>query len=100
MAAKNRRLGSLIAEPITNLYSSRRYDHLIFVEEDHKTAVQTRAAVLMFIKRNHMDLTTSVKGDEVWVMKDKDYPGKGETVDLRMIDIPRNSRHSHYTHAF
>ena len=92
MAAKNRRLGSLIAEPITNLYSSRRYDHLIFVEEDHKTAVQTRAAVLMFIKRNRMDLTTSVKGNEIWVMKDKDYPGKGETIDLRMIDIPRNSR--------
>lgn len=92
MAAKNRRLGSLIAEPISNLYGSRKLDSLIFIEEDHKTAVQTRAAVLMFVKRNRMDLTTSVKGDEVWVMKDKDYPGPHETIDLRMIDIPRNSR--------
>ena len=92
MAAKKRRLGSLIAEPITNLYGSRKNDSLIFFEEDHKTAVQTRAAVLMFIKRNRMDLTTSVKGNEIWVMKDKDYPGRGETIDLRMIDIPRNSR--------
>lgn len=92
MAAKNRKLGSLIAEPITNLYGSRKQDSLVFIESDHKTAVQTRAAVLMYIHRNNMDLTTHVKQDEIWVMKDKDYPGKHETVDLRMIDIPSSRR--------
>jgi len=94
MAAKNRKLGSLIADPIEKLYGSKKHDSLVFIESDHKTAVQTRAAVLMYVHRNHMDLTTSVKDDEIWVMKDKDYPGSHETIDLRMIDIPR-SRNRH-----
>ena len=89
MAAKNRKLGSLIADPVEKLYGSRKSDSLVFIENDHKTAVQTRAAVLMYIHRNHMDLTTSVKENEIWVMKDKDYPGSPEVVDLRMVDIPR-----------
>ena len=85
MAAKKRKLGSIISEPIEKLYGSKKYDSLVFIENDHEAAVQTRAAALMYIHRNDLNLTTSVKDDEIWVMKDKDYPGPHETVDLRMV---------------
>ena len=84
MPSKRRKLAPIIYEPIDNLYGDRRLDSLVLIEMDHEAAVQTRAAVLMHIHRCDMDLTTSVKDNEVWIMKDKDYPGKPEVIDLRM----------------
>ena len=84
MPSKRRKLAPIIYEPIDNLYGDRRLDSLVLIELDHEAAVQTRAAALMHIHRCDMDLTTSVKDNEVWIMKDKDYPGKPEIIDLRM----------------
>lgn len=84
MSSKRRKLAPIIYEPIDNLYGDRRLDSLVLIELDHEAAVQTRAAALMHIHRCDMDLTTSVKDNEVWIMKDKDYPGKPEVIDLRI----------------
>lgn len=84
MPSKRRKLAPIIYEPIDNLYGDRRLDSLVLIELDHEAGVQTRAAALMHIHRCDMDLTTSVKDNEVWIMKDKDYPGKPEVIDLRM----------------
>lgn len=84
MPSKRRKLAPIIYEPIDNLYGDRRLDSLVLIELDHEAAVQTRAAALMHIHRCDMDLTTSVKDNEVWIMKDKDYPGKPEVIDIRM----------------
>lgn len=84
MSSKRRKLAPIIYEPIDNLYGDRRLGSIVLIENDHEAAVQTRAAALMHIHRCDMDLTTSVKDNEVWIMKDKDYPGKPETIDLRV----------------
>lgn len=84
MASNRRKLAPIIYEPIDNLYGDRRLGSLVLIENDHEAAVQTRAAALMHIHRCDMSLTTSVKDNEVWIMKDKDYPGKPEVIDLRM----------------
>ena len=84
MPSKRRKLAPIIYEPIDNLYGDRRFSSLVLIEYDHEAAVQTRAAALMHIHRCDMNLTTSVKDNEVWIMKDKDYPGKPEVIDLRM----------------
>ena len=85
MSTKRRKLAPIIYEPIDNLYGDRRLGSLVLIENDREAAVQTRAAALMHIHRSDLNLTTSVKENEVWIMKDKDYPGKAEVIDLRLV---------------
>lgn len=80
---KRRKLGDILHEPILDLYNDRHTDTIIFIERDEAAAQKTRTAALMFIGRNDLDLTTSVKENEIWVMKNKDDPGAFGTVDLR-----------------
>lgn len=81
---ERRKLGKVISDPIDRLNGDPGMDQVIFVEENKAAAQKTRAAALMYIGRNDMALTTSVRGNEIWVMKDKDVIGEGITVDLRM----------------
>lgn len=85
MASKRRKLAPIIYEPIDTLCGDRRLGSVVLIENDRKAALQTRAAALMHIHRCDMDLTTSVKDNEIWIMKDKDYPGKSEVIDLRTV---------------
>lgn len=80
---ERRKLGKIISEPIDRLNGDRSLEQLIFIERDKAAAQRTRAAALMYIGRNDLGLTTSVKENEVWIMKDKDVIGEGFTVDLR-----------------
>lgn len=70
-----RKLGTTISSPIEELWHSEFKDSLIFIEQDHEAALKTRAAALMYIGRNGLDLTTKVKDKEVWIMKDRDILG-------------------------
>lgn len=78
-----RKLGKIISEPIERLSGDRSLDQIVFIEVDKAAAQKTRAAALMFIGRNDLNLTTSVKENEIWIMKDKDFIGEGMTIDLR-----------------
>lgn len=80
---ERRKLGKIISEPIDRLNGDPKMDQMIFIETNKAAAQRTRAAALMYIGRNEMDLTTSVKENEIWVMKNKDVIGEGFTVDLR-----------------
>ena len=79
---KRRKLGGILSSPIMNLAESDKYGSLIFVEKNHMAALNTRAAALMFIGRHHLDLTTKVVDEKIFVMKDKDYPGRSFEVNL------------------
>lgn len=81
---KRRKLGHLIMDPIDEFIQLPSYDRLIFVEQDKAAAQKTRAAALMYIGRNEMDLTTSVKENEIWVLKEKDVMDQSMIVDLRV----------------
>lgn len=83
MANKRRRLGWIIANPLTEFYETRAYDSLVFIEHDNQTALKTRAATLMYINRHYMRLTTMVRDNEIWIFKRKDIFGHSMTVDLR-----------------
>lgn len=78
-----RKLGSSISFPIDEFFQNNLADRLIFVETDNAAAQKTRAAALMYIGRHDLDLTTSVKENEVWIMKDKDIIDETIVVDLR-----------------
>ncbi len=79
-----RKLGRSISFPINDLTNKANLsDGLIFKEKDHVAALKTRAAAVMYIGRHDLDLTTSVKGDEIWIMKDKDIFDDMMYVDLR-----------------
>ena len=79
-----RRLGKRISDPIDELEHTARKDSLIFIEEDEEAAARTRAAAVMYIGRSgYCDLCTSVRQNEIWVMKDKDNLGSHFEVDLR-----------------
>ncbi len=80
---KRRNIGPLIHDPIDHLFSNQWLDSLIFIEKDHLTALKTRAAALMYIIRNQMGMTTTVRGNEVRIYKEKDFEGACDTVDLR-----------------
>lgn len=80
---KRRKLGRLIKDPIDEFLEMSSYDRLIFVEQDKAAAQKTRAAALMYIGRNEMGLTTSVKENEIWVLKQKDVMDQSMVVDLR-----------------
>lgn len=80
---KRRKLGNILHEPILEMYNDRRHDSVIFIEKDEADAQKTRAAALMFIGREELELTTAVKGNEIWVMKNRDDLGDFSTVDLR-----------------
>ena len=79
-----RKLGRLIQNPIDEFIQFPSYDRLIFVEQDKAAAQRTRAAALMYIGRNDMGLTTSVKENEIWVLKNKDIMDESMIVDLRV----------------
>lgn len=79
-----RKLGHLIMDPIDEFMQTPEYDRLIFVEQDKAAAQKTRAAALMYIGRNEMGLTTSVKENEIWVLKEKDVMDESMIVDLRI----------------
>jgi len=81
---KRRKLGHLIMDPIDEFTQIPEYDRLIFVEQDKAAAQKTRAAALMYIGRNEMGLTTSVKENEIWVLKEKDVMDQSMIVDLRI----------------
>lgn len=81
---KRRKLGHLIKDPIDHFLELETYDRLIFVEQDKAAAQKTRAATLMYIGRNEMGLTTSVKENEIWVLKEKDVMDQSMIVDLRV----------------
>lgn len=84
MSMKRRKLGHLIMDPIDEFIQMPTYDRLIFVEQDKAAAQKTRAAALMYIGRNEMGLTTSVKENEIWVLKEKDVMDQSMIVDLRV----------------
>lgn len=79
-----RKLGHLIMDPIDEFIQIPEYDRLIFVEQDKAAAQKTRAAALMYIGRNEMGLTTSVRENEIWVLKEKDVMDQSMIVDLRV----------------
>ena len=81
---KRRKLGHLIMDPIDEFMQIQEYDRLIFVEQDKAAAQKTRAAALMYIGRNEMGLTTSVKENKIWVLKEKDVMDHSMIVDLRV----------------
>lgn len=84
MSMKRRKLGHLIMDPIDEFMQMPTYDRLIFVEQDKAAAQKTRAAALMYIGRNEIGLTTSVKENEIWVLKEKDVMDESMIVDLRV----------------
>lgn len=86
---KRRKLGVVISAPIEELYHSAFQDSVVLIEEDHEAALKTRAAALMYIGRNELDLTTKVRENEVWIMKDKDYPGEYE--EYHMMEVYNGS---------
>lgn len=79
---KRRKLGHLIKDPIDEFIQIPEYDRLIFVESDKTAALKTRAAALMYIGRNELGLTTSVKENEVWILKEKDVMDQSMIVEL------------------
>ena len=81
--SKRRKMGTTISGPILELYDVSDLKSVIFIEQDHEAALKTRAAALMFIGRNELKLTTKVDGDEIWIMKDRDYLGNTMKIDLR-----------------
>lgn len=81
-----RKLGKLISDPIDELNSDKYLDTVILVEQDERAASRTRAAACMYILRNDYDLTTSVRGHEVWVCKDKDNVGSSKTINISRLE--------------
>lgn len=77
-----RKFGKMLSGPISELAKSNDYDSLIFIEANHKAALNTRAAALMFIGRHHLSLTTKVVDEKIFIMKDKDWPGKTAEISL------------------
>lgn len=82
---KRRKLGDILHDPIISLQNDLIQDSVIFIDKDEAAAQKTRAAALMFIGRKNLDLTTTVKGNEIWVMKNRDELGHFGTVDLRQF---------------
>lgn len=82
MSIKRRKLGHLIKDPIDEFIQMPEYDRLIFVESNKAAAQKTRAAALMYIGRNELGLTTSVKDNEVWILKEKDIMDQSMIVEL------------------
>lgn len=78
-----RKLGKTISDPIDELWATRYKDSLIFIEHDEEAAARTRAAAVMYIGRHNYDLHSSVRNNEIWIMKDRDDPGSYFEVDLR-----------------
>ena len=78
-----RKLGGLITKPITFMLKNPELDHTVLIESDNAAARKTRAAALMYISRNNLKLTTSVKGNRVLIMHNKDLIDNGYEVDLR-----------------
>lgn len=84
MKRHRRKLGRCLIDPIQEFIDIPSYDRLIFIEMDKAAAQKTRAAALMFIGRNELDLTTSVRENEVWILKQRDVMDNSMIVDLRM----------------
>lgn len=80
---KRRHLGGLLKDPIQQLSEDPWLDSVIFIEKDNRAAVRTRAAALMYIHRNELPLTTMVKGEFIYIYKEKEEEGESITVDLR-----------------
>ena len=76
-------LGKTISDPIDTLLHDKKKNSLVFIEHDEEAATRTRAAAVMYIGRNGYDLHSSVKGKEIWIMKDRDELGSHFEVDLR-----------------
>ena len=83
--SERRKLKGSLSDPIQTLVEGNDVDTIVFIEKDNKTALKTRAAALMYIGRHRLNLTTSVRGDQIWIMKDKDYPGAKQFIDLRKM---------------
>lgn len=83
MKEKRRKLGHLLSDPIEEFIQIPEYDRLIFQEIDNAAARKTRAAALMYIGRRNLGLTTSVKNNEIWILKEKDVMDESRIVDLR-----------------
>lgn len=81
--SRRRKLGKTLAGPIDEFYINKNLDRLVLIEVDNAAAQKTRAAALMHIGRNDMGLTTSVKENEIWIMRDKDILEESVIVDLR-----------------
>lgn len=84
MTTHRRKLGKSLTDPIQAFVEMPNYDRLIFVEMDKAAAQKTRAAALMYIGRNELGLTTSVRENEIWVLKEKDVMDESMIVDLRV----------------
>lgn len=78
-----RKLSHLIHEPIKQLSNSIEYDTLKFIEKDGEAASRTRAAALMYIMRNNLDLTTHVSENVVYVLQNKDVMENVWEIDIR-----------------
>lgn len=81
-----RKLGKVLSDPIDELKKDKYLDTMILVENDEKAASRTRAAACMYILRNDYDFTTSVRGKEVWICKDKDNIGSSKTIDISRLE--------------
>lgn len=79
---KRRKLGRLIKDPIDHFLEMPEYDRLIFIENNKAAAQKTRAAALMYIGRNELGLTTTVRENEVWILKEKDVMDQSMIVEL------------------
>lgn len=81
---RRRRFKDRLSAPIQDFINDNDALRLIFVEKDHVAAVKTRAAALMYTKRHNIRLATTVRENEIWVMKDKDdFLGGDVFADLR-----------------
>lgn len=79
---KRRKLGHLIKDPIDHFLEMPEYDRLIFIESNKAAAQKTRAAALMYIGRNELGLTTTVRENEVWILKEKDVMDQSMIIEL------------------
>ena len=70
-----RKLGKDFHTPLDELDRKKGNASVVFVVSDHETAKKTRVALCMYASRKGLNLTTHISENEVWVMKDKDYPG-------------------------
>lgn len=78
----HRKLGTALSEPIDFLANSG-YDSACLIERDNKSAIKTRAAALMYMKRHNIDYTTSVKDNRVYIYQVKDVQRAMLFRDLR-----------------
>lgn len=77
-----RKYGKVMSDPIDSLVQNKWTDSITFVDHSNEAAAKTRVAACMYIKRHGYDLTTSVRENEITILKNKDVIGMNYKVDL------------------